>query len=76
MRKWFRAIAAEGVEEPTWKRSAERHPWRWGIGGSVTVGLLYGILYRSVLGGVLMGLCIGVVILAGEAVTRLARRRT
>ena len=56
------------------KKASERHPWRWGVGGSVAVGVLYGILYRSLLGGVLMGLCIGLVILVGEGVAHLVRR--
>lgn len=57
------------------KKAGERHPWLWGVGGSIAVGLLYGILYRSLLGGALMGLCIGLVILVGEGVEHLIRRR-
>ena len=53
------------------KASAERHPWRWGVGGSIAIGLLYGILYRSLLGGVLLGLCVGMVLLVAEGVKHL-----
>lgn len=55
--------------------SAERHPWRWALGMGFAFGLLYGLMFRSLLGGVLFGLCGCAIQLVGAGVRRLFRRR-
>ena len=51
--------------------AANRHPWRWALGAGVTLGLLYGILNRTVAWGVFFGLCVAVI----QLIAHLFRRR-
>lgn len=55
--------------------AAERHPVRWALVAGLAVGSIYGVLWRSVFGGVVFGLSIGVIQLVSAIVRRSLRNR-
>jgi hypothetical protein len=55
--------------------AADRHPFRWGVGSGIGLGVMFGVLWQTVAGGVRVGLGMFVIQVAGFLVKSLIRRR-
>lgn len=55
--------------------AADRHPFRWAVASGIALGLMFGVLWQTVAGGVRVGLGTFVIQAVGSLIKNRIRRR-